>query len=254
MSARPRAAHHARNCPTARPYAARVRRLAIRAAKNSRNFSTATGPASTISRGSTSAARGASSVCAMSGGSTSTRSSLMPSPLPRRARRLPPRRAPLTARSRASAPGRARRAARRPSCAPLKAHLDPPGLDRHACGQAGKARRARRAGHRDPDPGEPRLAERGHQARAPLLLAAEGGPLPVLPQLPQERGVRRRTRDAPTRAAPNASRRISCAARARDTPNSRSTSRRVSRSRSRASSCRMASGRARSHLGLAGIG
>ena len=44
-----------------------------------------------------------------------------------------------------------------------------------------------------------------------------------------------------------------CAARARDTPNSRSTSRRVSRSRSRASSCRMASGTARSHLGGAGI-
>ena len=34
------------------------------------------------------------------------------------------------------------------------------------------------------DPGEPCLAERGHQARAPLLLAAERGPLPVRPQLP----------------------------------------------------------------------
>ena len=56
----------------------------------------------------------------------------------------------------------------------------------------------------------------------------------------------------PVSSAPNV--RISCAARARDTPNSRSTSRRVSRSRSRVSSCRMASGMARSHRGVAGIG
>ena len=75
-----------------------------------------------------------------------------------------------------------------------EAHLDPAGLDRHACGQAGKARLERLAGHRDPDPGEPRLAELGHQARAPLLLAAERGPLPVLPQLPQERGPPKDTR------------------------------------------------------------
>ena len=40
-----------------------------------------------------------------------------------------------------------------------EAHLDPAGLDRHACGQAGEARLERLAGHRDPDPGEPRLAE-----------------------------------------------------------------------------------------------
>ena len=59
------------------------------------------------------------------------------------------------------------------------------------------------------------------------------------------------TRAAPTSSAPNV--RISCAARARDTPNSRSTSRRVSRSRSSFSSCRMASGTARSHRGGAGI-
>ena len=77
---------------------------------------------------------------------------------------------------------------------PAEAHLDPPGLDRHAVGQAGQARRERLDRHRDPDPGEPRLAERGHQARAPLLLAAERGPLPVLPQLPQERGPPKDTR------------------------------------------------------------
>ena len=32
-----------------------------------------------------------------------------------------------------------------------EAHLDPAGLDRHACGQAGQARLERLAGHRDPD-------------------------------------------------------------------------------------------------------
>ena len=37
-------------------------------------------------------------------------------------------------------------------------------------------------------------AELGHQARAPLLLAAERGPLPVLPQLPQELGPPKDTR------------------------------------------------------------
>ena len=57
MSPRPRAAHHAMNCPTARPYAARVRRFAIRAATNASNLATATGPASTISGGTTSRAR-----------------------------------------------------------------------------------------------------------------------------------------------------------------------------------------------------
>ena len=48
---RPRASHHAKNCPTARPYAARVLAFAIRPAKNSRNRATASGPASTISAG-----------------------------------------------------------------------------------------------------------------------------------------------------------------------------------------------------------
>ena len=43
-SRRPRASHHARNCPTARPYAARVLALAIRPAKNSRNRAVALGP------------------------------------------------------------------------------------------------------------------------------------------------------------------------------------------------------------------
>ena len=75
-----------------------------------------------------------------------------------------------------------------------EAHLDPAGLDRHALGQAREARLERLNRHRDPDPGEPRLAERGHQARAPLLLAAERGPLPVRPQLPQERGPPKDTR------------------------------------------------------------
>ena len=51
---RHRSSHHARNCPTARPYAARVRSFAIRPAKNSRNRATASGPASTITCGRTS--------------------------------------------------------------------------------------------------------------------------------------------------------------------------------------------------------
>ena len=59
VSPRPRASHQPRNGPTARLYAARVRRFAIRAAKNSRNRATATGPASTISGGSSNSARGA---------------------------------------------------------------------------------------------------------------------------------------------------------------------------------------------------
>ena len=50
---RPRASHHPRNCPTARPYAARVLAFAIRPAKNSRNLATAAGPASTITCGRT---------------------------------------------------------------------------------------------------------------------------------------------------------------------------------------------------------
>ena len=69
-SASPRASHQARNCPTARPYAVRVRRLTIRAAKNSRNFPTAAGPAAS-----------------------------------RRPPLLPHRRAARTARSRSRAPG-----------------------------------------------------------------------------------------------------------------------------------------------------
>ena len=64
--------------------------------------------------------------------------------------------------------------------------------------------------------------------------------------------VRGSVRAYPVRSAPNVC--ISCAARARETPNSCSMSRRVSSSRSRASSCRMASGMASSHCGLAGTG
>ena len=187
-----RAAHHARNCPTARPYAARVRRFAIRAAKNSRNLATATGPASTISGGNTSRAVDERARLA-SGGSTRTTSSLMPSPRPRRARRLPvDERLELLVivrqrlGEREEPPDGVLRAA--------EAHLDPAGLDRHALGEARESRLERLNRHRDPDPGEPRLAELGHQARAPLLLAAERGPLPVLPQLPQERGPPKDTR------------------------------------------------------------
>ena len=56
----------------------------------------------------------------------------------------------------------------------------------------------------------------------------------------------------PVHSAPKA--RIRVAARARETPKSASRSRRVSSGRSSASSCAMASGRARSHRGLAGTG
>jgi len=64
--------------------------------------------------------------------------------------------------------------------------------------------------------------------------------------------VRGSVRAYPVRSAPNVC--INCAARARETLNSRSMSRRVSSSRSRSSSCRMASGMASSHCGLAGTG
>ena len=73
----------------------------------------------------------------------------MPSPLPRRARRRPvDERLELLVvvrqrlGEREEPPDGVLRAA--------EAHLDPPGLDRHAVGQAGQARLERRAGHRDP--------------------------------------------------------------------------------------------------------
>ena len=118
--------------------------------ENSRNFSTATGPASTISRGSTSAARGASAVRA---GCPSARPARRRRSFPHRspaAGQVSPRRpTPRSARSRGSAPGRARRAARRrPGAA--EAHLDPAGRDRHAGGQAGQARLERRDWARPP--------------------------------------------------------------------------------------------------------
>ena len=137
---------------------------------------------------SASSARCASSVRAMSVSSTRTTSSLMPSPRPRRARRRP-----VDERLELLVVVRQRLGEREEPpdgvLGAAEAHLDPPGLDRHAVGQAGQARLARRAGHRDPDPGEPRLAELGHQARAPLLLAAERGPLPVLPQKCMQRAI-----------------------------------------------------------------
>ena len=68
-----------------------------------------------------------------------------------------------------------------------EAHLDPAGLDRHAGGQAGQARLERLAGHRDPDPGEPGLADRGDDPVAARRLVAEGGPCPVPSELAQER-------------------------------------------------------------------
>ena len=71
-----------------------------------------------------------------------------------------------------------------------EAHLDPPGFDRHARGQAGQARLERLAGHRDPDPGEPGLADRGDDPVAARRLAAEGGPCQVPSELAQELGAR----------------------------------------------------------------
>ena len=74
----------------------------------------------------------------------------MPSPLPRRARRLP-----VDERLELLVVVRQRLGEREEApdgvLRPAEAHLDPAGLDRHAVGQAGQARRARRAGHRDPD-------------------------------------------------------------------------------------------------------
>ena len=87
---------------------------------------------------------------------------------------------------------------------------------------------------------------------APGLLPAELRALPVRPQLPQQPGARERPRIPGQIWPPNVC--ISCAARARETPNSCSMSRRVSSSRSSSSSCRMASGMASSHCGLAGTG
>ena len=51
-------------------------------------------------------------------------------------------------------------------------------------------RRERRAGHRDPDPGEPGLADRGDDPGAARRLAADGGPCPGPAELAQEVGAR----------------------------------------------------------------
>ena len=48
----------------------------------------------------------------------------------------------------------------------------------------------RLAGHRDPDPGESGLADRGDDPVAARRLAADGGPCPVPAELAQERGAR----------------------------------------------------------------
>ena len=74
-SPRPRASHHPRNCPTARPYAARVRAFAILPAKNSRNRATADGPASTIICGRTISP--APPVAAAGSAATGTRASVV---------------------------------------------------------------------------------------------------------------------------------------------------------------------------------
>ena len=50
----------------------------------------------------------------------------------------------------------------------------------------GQARLERRTGHRDPDPGEPGLADRGDDPVAARRLAAEGGPCPVPAELAEE--------------------------------------------------------------------
>ena len=120
---------------------------------------------------------------------TRTTSSLISSPLPRRARRLPvDERLELLVvvrqrlGEREEPPDGVLRAA--------EAHLDPAGLDRHALGQAGKARLERLDGHRDPDPGEPGLADRGDDPVAARLLAAEGGQCPMPSELAQELGAR----------------------------------------------------------------
>ena len=178
-----------------------------------------------------------------SGGATRTTSSLMPSPLPRRARRRP-----VDERLELLVVVRQRLGEREEPpdgvLGSAEAHLDPAGLDRHALGEA-----ASRASS----------ASIGTATRIPVSRAWRSAVTTRSRRVASPRkaarcryfrscrrsAVRRRTRDAPTSSAPNV--RISCAARARDTPNSRSTSRRVSRSRSRASSWRMASGTAMSH-------
>ena len=109
--------------PTARPYAARVRRLAIRAAKNSRNRATATGPASTISRGNASRSPAAARAGRLS--RLDERLELLVVVRQRLGERVEP-------------PDGVLRAA--------EAHLDPAGLDRHACGQAGEPSLERLAG------------------------------------------------------------------------------------------------------------
>ena len=48
----------------------------------------------------------------------------------------------------------------------------------------------RRSGHRDQDPGEPGLADRGDDPGAARRLAADGGPGPGPAELAQERGAR----------------------------------------------------------------
>ena len=177
----------------------------------------------------------------------------MPSPRPRRARRLP-----LDERLELLVVVRQRLGEREePPDGVLRAaeaHLDPAGLrpSRPRAGPKG-APRAPQSGHRGPDPDEPGLADRGDDQVACAAPPRRGTAARCPGPSGAGAGARSRGKDTrrPDGSAPNV--RISCAARARDTPNSRSTSRRVSRSRSRASSCRMASGTARSHLGGAGI-
>ena len=87
---------------------------------------------------------------------------------------------------------------------------------------------------------------------APGLLHAELRAIPVRPQSAAAAwcaGASAHTRSSRRRTSASG-----CAARDREMPNSCSMSRRVSNSRSRASSCRMASGMASSHCGLAGPG
>ena len=241
MSPRPRASHHARNCPTARPYAARVLAFAIRAAKNSRKRSTAAGPASTITAGSTTAPPG----LVISGRATvGIRASLIRTP-------LPCRRAFRSARSRCVSAWASAKSRATASCAPEKrtsirsrATLTPSGrlASRPSSASTGTATRipvsrAVRSSVRSRSrrSASPRKAARARCFRSWRRSCVLGSVLWL-----------------PVSSAPKVC--MSVAARALETPKSCSTSPRVSNSRSSASSWRMASGMARSHRGGAGIG
>ena len=131
--------------------------------KNSRTRSTATGPALTITAGSATAAASGRSISTRPAGVADASASLIPTSRPFPDQLLE---ALVVARQRCASAKSFTTA----SLAPANRTSIRPRLDRHALGQAREPRLERLDGHRDPDPGEPRLAELRHHACAGKLL------------------------------------------------------------------------------------